>query len=80
MGGTPQGGFVPRGLSRVHAAAYVGVSPSTFDKLVEAGQMPGPKRLRNRVIWDRHQIDIAFDALPGGQAEGEDEDTNEWDG
>jgi len=62
----------PRGLSRVQAAAYIGVSPSTFDKMVLAGEMPAPKRIRGRVIWDRKQLDCAFDAFDDG---GE----NPWD-
>jgi excisionase family DNA binding protein len=62
----------PRGLSRVQAAEFIGVSPSTFDKMVEAGEMPAPKRIRGRVIWDRKQVDCAFDAFDDG---GE----NEWD-
>lgn len=61
----------PRGLCRVQAAAYVGVSPSTFDLMVKAGDMPPAKRLRGRVVWDRHALDIAFDAIPNdGEAEG----------
>jgi hypothetical protein len=54
----------PRGLSRVEAAAYVGVSPTTFDELVEAGTMPQPKTVLTRRIWDRQGLDLAFDALP----------------
>jgi excisionase family DNA binding protein len=62
----------PRGLSRVQAAEYVGVSASTFDKMVSTGEMPAPKRIRARVIWDRKQLDCAFDAFDDG---GE----NPWD-
>lgn len=62
----------PRGLSRGQAAEYVGVSPSTFDKMVTAGEMPRPKRIGGRVIWDRKQLDCAFDAFDDG---GE----NPWD-
>ena len=54
----------PRGLSRVRAAAYVGVSPGTFDVMVADGRMPRPKRINSRVIWDRRQLDEAFEALP----------------
>jgi excisionase family DNA binding protein len=53
-----------RGLSRVEAAAYVGVSPSKFDELVLDGRMPAPKRIDGRKVWDIHNLDIAFDALP----------------
>ena len=63
----------PRGLSRTEAAAYVGISPSTFDGLVKDGRMPQPKRINSRTIWDRRQVDRAFDALP------QPGDENPWD-
>ena len=62
----------PRGLSRVQAAEFIGVSPSTFDKMVADGEMPAPKRIRGRVIWDRKQVDCAFDAFDDGEE-------NPWD-
>ncbi|MGE3712229.1 MAG: helix-turn-helix transcriptional regulator, partial [Hyphomicrobiaceae bacterium] len=54
----------PRGLSRIEAAAYVGISPTKFDELVSDGRMPGPKRIDGRRVWDRLQLDRAFNALP----------------
>lgn len=54
----------PRGLSRVEAAAYIGVSPSLFDDLVADGRMPKPKLLNARHVWDRLRLDAAFEALP----------------
>lgn len=64
----------PRGLNRIEAARYVGVSAGTFDKLVIDGLMPKPKRVRTRLIFDRYALDLAFSAL------GEDsESTNDWD-
>jgi predicted DNA-binding transcriptional regulator AlpA len=64
----------PRGLSRVEAAAYIGVSPSTFDQLVKDGRMPPAKRINSRTVWDRKQLDAAFDALPdGGRQEDRDD-------
>lgn len=57
-------GLAPRGLSRAQAAAYVGVSATTFDALVRERLMPAPKRLRNRVLWDRLALDEAFAELP----------------
>lgn len=62
----------PRGLSRVQAAEYVGVSPSTFDKMVSDGQMPPPKKMRGRTIWDRKRLDQFFDAF-------DDDGGNPWD-
>ena len=53
----------PRGLSRVEAARHIGVSPTLFDRMVSEGQMPRPARIYRRLVWDRHQIDRAFDAL-----------------
>ncbi len=63
-----------RGLSRVQAAAYIGVSPSLFDEMVADGRMPKPKKVNARTIWDRRALDRAFDRLPGGS-----EETDVWD-
>lgn len=65
-----------RGLSRVEAAGYIGVGPSTFDRMVLAGEMPSPKRVGTRKIWDLRALDLAFDALPGEDAASE---ANDWD-
>lgn len=54
----------PRGLSRIEAAQYVGVSPSLFDELVRDGRMPPPKRINARTVWDRIALDVSFAALP----------------
>ncbi len=54
----------PLGISRVEAARYIGVSPTKFDQMVSDGCMPKPKRIGRRVVWDRHQLDLAFFALP----------------
>lgn len=64
QGKTSPGYLVPRGLSRISAAAYVGVSVTFFDQLVDDGRMPQPKRVNTRKLWDRWAIDAAFDALP----------------
>jgi predicted DNA-binding transcriptional regulator AlpA len=63
-----------RGLSRVEAAGYVGVSPTTFDRLVTEAKMPKAKRIFSRSVWDVRQLDAAFDALDSdGTA------SNPWD-
>ena len=67
--------LAPRGLSREQAAAYVGISPSLFDMLINDGRMPGPKRINSRVVWDRLKLDAAFEALSDTEA-GSTED--EW--
>jgi hypothetical protein len=56
--------YFRRGLSRIEAAAYVGVSPSLFDLMVQDGRMPGPKLINTRTVWDRFAVDRAFDQLP----------------
>lgn len=64
-----------RGLSREGAANYIGVGLSLFDQMVGDGRMPKPKRINARNVWDVRAIDKAFDLLPGGGGES-DED---WD-
>ncbi|MHB0768173.1 helix-turn-helix transcriptional regulator [Bradyrhizobium sp. 1.29L] len=60
--------YPPRGMSRDEAARYVGVSTTTFDRMVQAGWMPRPKRVFSRLIWDRLQLDAAFTDLSEQQA------------
>jgi predicted DNA-binding transcriptional regulator AlpA len=64
-----------RGLNRVQAAEYVGVSPSLFDEMVRDGRMPRAKKINSRTVWDVRKLDIAFDALPGDEQADE---GNEW--
>jgi predicted DNA-binding transcriptional regulator AlpA len=56
--------LAPRGLSRIEAAAYVGISPTLFDDMVADRRMPSPKVLNSRLVWDRHALDAHFEALP----------------
>ncbi|WP_337267098.1 hypothetical protein [Oryzifoliimicrobium ureilyticus] len=71
-------GLMPRGLNRTAAAAYVGIGATTFDMMVADGSMPAPKRARGRVLWDRYEIDTAFEALPSDAAAKE-AGNNPWD-
>jgi predicted DNA-binding transcriptional regulator AlpA len=57
-----------RGLSRVEAALYVGISPSKFDQMVVDGRMPGPRRIDGRKVWDVLELDLCFDELPRDDA------------
>jgi hypothetical protein len=41
---------------------YIGVSPTTFDKLVVDGRMP--RRIDGRKVWDIRSLDLHFDMLP----------------
>ena len=63
----------PRGLSRVRAADYLGISPSLFDDMVKDGRMPQPKRINSRIVWDRRRLDDAFECLPDTR------EGNPWD-
>lgn len=47
----------PRMLSIELAAAYMGVSPSHFEREVEAGKQPPCLWSGTRKLWDRHQLD-----------------------
>jgi len=53
-----------RGLRRVEAAIYVGVSPTKFDDWVKRRVMPQPKRQDDVAVWDVRALDLAFEALP----------------
>ena len=67
-------------LSRPESAAYAGVSPTTFDRLMNDGFMPAPKRVYGRVLWDVRALDAAIDCLPGDDdsSDAESSDKNEW--
>jgi predicted DNA-binding transcriptional regulator AlpA len=58
----------------MQAAEYIGVGATKFDKMVEDGRMPKPKRIDARIVWDRVKLDEAFEALDNGAAK------SEWDG
>ena len=65
--------ITPRGCSRTEAARYVGVSPSLFDQMVKDGRMPKPIRINSRAVWDRKELDGAFENLK------DEPQTNPWD-
>jgi predicted DNA-binding transcriptional regulator AlpA len=52
-----------RGLSRVEAAAYVGLGVTFFDEKVEEGVLPKPLKIGRRKLWDKYDLDAAFDKL-----------------
>lgn len=54
----------PIGMSREVAAAFIDVSPSKFDEMVKDGQMPKPKHIGARQVWERPKVERAFAALP----------------
>lgn len=67
---------IRRGLDENEAAVYLSFSPSFFRRLVDEGLMPKPRVAKGRLVWDRLEIDVAFDALPRqGGDEGSEDDT-----
>jgi predicted DNA-binding transcriptional regulator AlpA len=53
-----------RGLSRIEAAMYLGISPSKFDEMVKDGRVPRPRMIDSRKVWDIFELDGSFDDLP----------------
>lgn len=53
-----------RGLARVEAAMYFGVSPTKFDEMVDDGRAPKPRRIDARKVWDVRELDLSFELLP----------------
>jgi hypothetical protein len=53
-----------RGLSRVEAAMYIGISPSKFDQMRADGRIGPAKLIDGRKVFDIRDLDQAFDALP----------------
>lgn len=57
--------LAPRLIGREAAAAYVSISPTKFDEMVEDGRMPQPRMLGGRRrAWDVRHLDVAVDQLP----------------
>ncbi len=53
-----------RGLSRLEAAGYIGISPSKFDELRKTNRIAPPKVLDGRLIFTVERLDEFLDALP----------------
>lgn len=55
----------PRVLRRMEAAAYLGVSPGSFDTMVKDGTVPQPKVMTPNIVgWDVADLDAFVDSLP----------------
>lgn len=65
----------PIGVNREQAAAYIGISATSFDRLVYEGIMPDARILRGRLVWDVAEIADAFRAIPHRS---ESTTTNPW--
>ena len=62
-----------RGMNWTQSADYIGVSASKFDMMVKDGRMPKPIPIDGRKVWDKIELDEAFEALKAEPSE------NPWD-
>lgn len=74
----------PFGVNREQAATLIGVRVSLFDQLVYAGEMPEPRVIGGRLVWDVEEVAQAFRALPHRSVviepvDGKQEGGNPWD-
>ena len=61
-----------RGLSRVKAAAYLGISPSKFDQMRAGGRIGSARLIDSRKVFDVRMLDEVFEALPLEEHEADD--------
>lgn len=61
--------WLPRGMRLLDAAAYLGIGKSKFLELVDEERLPKPMRIDGVVVWDRHELDTAIDALKSKEIE-----------
>ena len=55
---------MPFGLARSGAATYLGLSVSSFDRLVATGVLPGPRQLGGSKRWVRTELEAALLEAP----------------
>jgi len=53
--------YPPRALRADRAAAYLSISEATFFRLVDDGDLPAGIRKRGVMLWDRLELDAAFE-------------------
>ena len=70
--------ITPRGLRRAQAAAYIGISPSHFDKQRALGAIPAPRSMFGVDLYDRHELDFLFDSKAASVA-ANDNNRQFWD-
>ncbi len=62
-----------RGLSRIEAAVYLGISPSKFDELRKSGRIGPAQILDGRRLYGIEMLDEFFDALPNENHDAEED-------
>ena len=51
-------------MGRVKLAEHLDVSPSTVDDLVREGRLPPPRKIKNRILWLRSEVEAAVNDWP----------------
>ncbi|MEY9238745.1 putative DNA-binding transcriptional regulator AlpA [Bradyrhizobium japonicum] len=55
--------YAPRGMRAPTAARYLDMSESSFLRLVSEGRFPSGIKIDGMVVWDRYDLDIAFENI-----------------
>lgn len=55
----------PRFFDQATAAAYLGISERLFEKQWRAYQLPYPRKIGRRCVWDRKVLDHWADVVSG---------------
>jgi predicted DNA-binding transcriptional regulator AlpA len=55
--------YAPRAMRAERAAGYLGMGRTKFLELVDNGRMPPPVEIDRIRVWDRHDLDAAFEDL-----------------
>lgn len=55
----------PRFFDQATAAAYFGISERAFEAQWRSHQMPYPRRIGRRLVWDRKILDQYADEISG---------------
>lgn len=55
----------PRFFDQATAAAYFGISERAFEVQWRSDQMPSPRKIGRRLVWDRKLLDRWADLLSG---------------
>ena len=58
--------YPPRAMRADRAAAYLDMSPASFHRLVDEEVLPRGHTVKGMVIWDRYELDAAFENLNDG--------------
>jgi hypothetical protein len=69
---------VRRGLDENEAAVYLSLSPTMFRSLVKAGEMPRPRIIHGRRVYDIDDLDLAFKTFPKEDSPGGCRELDTW--